>query len=283
MHLEEIINLQDFQVVANVSQRKGSGGRPAIVVNGQKFSVKNVTNNLVQIPWGVEAVWCILTLKDVAPTDKVQKIACCSFYSKPGSKKKTELIDHITDTYHLLSKKYGRGLHFAIAGDANELNLDPILSLSPSMCQIVQDYTRMDPPKILDPVITTMSTWYQTPLCLDPLECDSDKKGENSDHKIVLVKPLDSVNLKNARITRKIKVRHFPKSGIDNMRKWLMDFTFTEVLEAETAHEKAEKFQHVLLQKLDQFFPEKEVKFSSDDQPWITTKIKKLDRQCQIK
>ena len=58
-----------------------------------------------------------------------------------------------------------------------------------------------------------------------------------------------------------------------------MDFTFTELLEAETAHEKAEKFQHVLLQKLDQFFPEKEVKFSSDDQPWITTKIKKLDRQ----
>ena len=279
LKLNEIINLKDFEVIANVSQRTGSGGRPAIVVNKKKFSVKDITNKLVQIPWGVEAVWCILTIKDATSADKVQKIACCSFYCRPGSKKKTELLDHITDTFHLLSKKYGRGLHFAIAGDANELKLDAILSLSPSMCQIVQDYTRMNPPKILDPVITTMSTYYQRPLCLDPLECDSDKQGENSDHKIVLVKPLDSVNVKSARITRKIKVRRFPQSGIDSMKNWLKDYTFTEVFEAVTAHEKAENFQNILLQKLDQFFPEKEVKFSSDDQPWITTKIKKLDRQ----
>ena len=58
-----------------------------------------MTSNLVQIPWGVEAVWCILTAKNVTNDSKIQKIACCAFYSKPCSKKKTLFLDHISDAY----------------------------------------------------------------------------------------------------------------------------------------------------------------------------------------
>ena len=35
------------------------------------------------------------------------------------------------------------------------------------------------PPAILDPVIMTLSKFYQEPLCLDPLDSDPDKKGSN--------------------------------------------------------------------------------------------------------
>ena len=52
---------------------------------------------------------------------------CC----KPNSRHKTDLIDHISEAYNILSTKYKRGLHFLIAGDTNDLNLTPILSLSP--------------------------------------------------------------------------------------------------------------------------------------------------------
>ena len=58
-----------------------------------------------------------------------------------------------------------------------------------------------------------------------------------------------------------------------------MDKTWEEVTEAETAHEKASTFQKVLLEKLYEIFPEKERTVNSDDQPWITHKLKLLDRK----
>ena len=54
--LDQIIQLEDHTVISNVSQRTGMGGRPAIVANKEKFHIQNLTNTLIQIPWGVEAV-----------------------------------------------------------------------------------------------------------------------------------------------------------------------------------------------------------------------------------
>ena len=85
--LEQIIELDDYTIVSNVFQRKGIGGRPAIIANNKKFQVQNITNTLVQIPWGVEAVWRILTPPNVTQNSKIRKIICCSFYSKPESRK----------------------------------------------------------------------------------------------------------------------------------------------------------------------------------------------------
>lgn len=50
--LDQIIKLEDHTVISNVSQRVGVGGRPAIIANKRKYNVQNVTNTLVQIPWG---------------------------------------------------------------------------------------------------------------------------------------------------------------------------------------------------------------------------------------
>ena len=61
--LSEIIKLDDHQIISNVYQRKGMGGRPALIVNKKKFEVQNLTNTLLNIKWGVEAVWCLLTPK----------------------------------------------------------------------------------------------------------------------------------------------------------------------------------------------------------------------------
>ena len=276
--LKEIIKLEEHTVISNVSQRHGVGGRPALVVNNKKYQVQNITNTLVQIPWGIEAVWCVLTPKKVSNNSKIQKIACCSLYSKPNSKTKTLLLDHISDVFNILSAKYGRGLHFILAGDTNDLNLGPILSLNSNLVQIVNNWTRMNPPAILDPIITTLSSYYQEPLCLEPLDADSDKNGRKSDHKIVVAKPLDEINNKSCRITRQIKVRPFPQSGFDKMKEWLVDKSWEEVFEAKSAHEKAESFQDILVKKLDEFFPIKTRKVNSDDQPWVTFKLKQMDR-----
>ena len=54
--LKDIIKLEDHTVIANVHQRSGMGGRPAIIANNKKFQIQNLTNSVVQVPWGVEAV-----------------------------------------------------------------------------------------------------------------------------------------------------------------------------------------------------------------------------------
>ena len=52
--LDELINLENHTIISNVSQGTGNGGRPAIFANNQKFDILNVTNTLVQIPWGLK-------------------------------------------------------------------------------------------------------------------------------------------------------------------------------------------------------------------------------------
>ena len=210
---------------------------------------------------------------------KIQKIACCSFYSKPGSKKKSLLLDHISDAYNILSTKYGRGLHFALAGDSNDLKLDSILSLDSRFVQMVKKWTRMDPPALLDPIITSLSCYYQEPMCLEPLDADPDKNGVKSDHRIVVARPITIINIKCVRDTRKVKVRPFPESGMQKMKEWFISETWAEVYAATSAHEKAHIFQNKLIEKLDEIFPVKKRKINSDDQPWISFSLKKMDRK----
>ena len=54
--LDKIINIDNFEIVSNVFQRKGVGGRPAIIVNAKKYQVENLTQSLISIPWRVEIV-----------------------------------------------------------------------------------------------------------------------------------------------------------------------------------------------------------------------------------
>ena len=63
--LDKVLNMNDYEVISNVYQRTGRGGRPAIVVRKQKFVIENLTNTWVNIPWGIEIVWAILTPKNI--------------------------------------------------------------------------------------------------------------------------------------------------------------------------------------------------------------------------
>ena len=103
--------------------------------------------------------------------------------------------------------------------------------------------------------------------------------GKKSDHRIVISKPISVINNKCARLTRIVKVRPFPQSGMLKMKDWFIDQNWEEVYSAESAHEKASIFQKMLLAKLDEIFPVKNRKIQSDDQPWISQKLKKLDRR----
>ena len=86
--LSEIIDLDDYIVISNPFQRKDKGGRPALVINNQKYQVQNLTQTDISIPWGVEIVWAVLTPLNNTFESSIQKIIVGSLYCKPGSHKK---------------------------------------------------------------------------------------------------------------------------------------------------------------------------------------------------
>ena len=276
--LEDHFNLENYKVISNLHQRSEKGGRPALIVNDKKYNVQDITNTLINIPWGVEVTWAILTPKNVTSDSIVQNIVLGSIYSKPNSKKKTATLDHIAETYNFLNAKYGRGLYWILAGDTNDLKLDPILHLSPSLKSVVTRPTRLNPDKILDNIITDLSKFYQIPECLPPLDADENSGGKPSDHKIVVMEPISSLNNKSARVTREISVRPMKQSGIDLFRHWLDNQSWDEVLEAETVDKKSEIFQNMLLQKLDEYLPVKKRRVCTVDQPFCTEEMKRLKR-----
>ena len=276
--LEDHFVLENYKVVSNIHQRDGKGGRPALIVNTDNYHVEDITNTLISIPWGVEVTWAIITPKTVATDSLVQKIVLGAIYSKPNSKKKTATLDHIAETYNFLNAKFGRGLYWIMAGDTNDMKLDMILNLHPSLKSVVTQPTRLNPDKILDNIITDLSSFYQSPECLPPLDADEGSGGKPSDHKIVVMEPINAINNKSARITRNIVVRPLKQSGIDLFKHWLNDQLWTEVLETKTVDEKAEVFQNMLLTKLNEVLPIKTKKVSSVDQPFCTDEMKRLKR-----
>ena len=279
--LEKFIKLDNHTVISNVHQRIGVGGRPALIINHDKFIVQNITQSVIQIPWGVEMVWALITPKNVQSDSKIQKIVLGAVYSKPYSKKKTITLDHISDVFNLMSVKYMKGLHFIISGDTNDLKLDQILQLSPKMNQVVKDFTRLNPPRILDPIITTLGQYYQKPLVLPPLDPDPDKNGKPSDHKIVKMKPINTIENKPARTKWQVTFRPIPESGIEKMTQWANSQDWATVIHATSAHDKASILQDTLMKALDKYLPQKTVYFSSDDSPWVTPQIKSLIRRRQ--
>ena len=164
-------------------------------------------------------------------------------------------------------------------GDSNDLKLDAILNLSPQMKQVVTLPTRLNPPRILDPIMTTLSKYYQTQICLKPLDADQGTGGAASDHLCVKFSPVKAANTESARQKRKVTVRPMPESKYVEFEKWLKDQTWENVLNAETVHEQAQILQDMCLNAMDRYFPQKEVLFTTDDEPWINSRIKKEIRK----
>ena len=165
-----------------------------------------------------------------------------------------------------------------LAGDTNDLKLDAILDLSPSMRSMVNKPTRLNPDRILDNIVTDMAKWYQIPECLPPLDADAGTGGKPSDHLTVVMSPIDVINNKPARTEQKLAVRPMKESGMNMFGAWLKEQNWSELFDAETVDEKSEIFQNILLQKVEEFLPQKIRKISSDDQPFCTEKMKYLKR-----
>ena len=118
MTIEDIFDKEEFSVISNPYQRKGRGGRPAIIVNHEKYIVDKLD---IPCPWGVEMVWALVSIKNATAMSRIQRIMIGSFYSKPGSRKKKQLLDHIAEVYHQTCSRFSDSLHWVICADSRIL------------------------------------------------------------------------------------------------------------------------------------------------------------------
>ena len=277
--LEQLLQLEDYDVISMVKKRNFKGGNPAILINNKKFITKRICPDPITVPEGVEAIWALITPRSNT-SQKLKYIAICSLYYRgPKSTKKQELYDHIAQTYHYLSSKYGGHIEFIMAGDTNRLNLSPILALSPRLVQKVKVPTRLNPAAILDPIITTLSKYYLEPETKPPLNPDVCSTGKPSDHLICVMKPLCASVPVPPRVYRTVESRPITESGIQSFSDWLEEQRWHDMYSCKDIHKKAAIFQSLLMTNFERCFPKKKVKVCDADQPWVTKSLKQLDRR----
>ena len=177
-----------------------------------------------------------------------------------------------------MTAKYWTNLDFIIAGDTNRLNLSPILNLSSNLKQVVKVSTRLNPDKILDVIITTLSKYYQEPITKPPISNDAGN-GKPSDHLVVLMKTITTALECPPRHYTTVEFRPITDSGLLLFGKWLADQTWDFLYRETDAHEKAKVFHLVLMKKFHELFPIKTLKVCAEDKPWISHHLKTLDRK----
>ena len=131
LKLQELFELKGILYISTPRPGSKRGGGVAITADPSKFSLTKLN---ISIPHKLEVSWGLLKPRLI--TGSITKILCCAFYSPPKSKKKTKLIDHISlSLQQLLLDHPGAGV--LIAGGRNDLSKDRLLSIDPSLRQIV--------------------------------------------------------------------------------------------------------------------------------------------------
>ena len=162
----------------------------------------------------------------------------------------------------MMSSRFNKGLYFLIGADINDLKLSPILSLSPRLMQCVNEPTHNS--SILDIIITDLHSFYQVPQVLDPLDADNDS-GEASDHKMVLMKPLETIDDKRIIENKTRETRIFSEENFQSMGGLLQKLDWSFLKTITSVNKRMEVFNDTLFGQFDQCFPlKKKIIFSQN-------------------
>ena len=100
----------------------------------------------------------------------------------------------------MLRAIYNNEIHFCIGGDFNKVDISDILESYGALKQIISIPTHKS--ATLEIILTDLHSLYHPPTTLSPLQADSNKKGQNSDHDVVVFAPNSNAQY---RVSRKRK------------------------------------------------------------------------------
>ena len=158
-----------------------------------------------------------------------------------------------------------------LCGDANGLvdHLQSFLQCN-NLSQLINFPTRGD--RLLDIFASTAHSSYLQPIKLSPLG--------RSDHSGFVVKSNTSVV--SPRSTKKVRVRDYSKKNHALFLYYLLHVDWNSLLSETSIDDSIHNFNVIINHLTNACFPERTVRFRSDDQPWITPQTKilfdKMDR-----
>ena len=227
------------------------GGGTAVLVNSKNWISEELSEIIV--PQGLEIVWVKVTPRH---TSSLKILIICGLYSKPNSRKKTILSDHISMNFFLLKTKYPEA-KFLCLGDFNCYKPDHILLLSAQLRQLVHYTTHGD--KIIDLIITDMHTWYHPPTpepCLLPDDQDS---AAPSDHLGSLLVPRAVPGVFGSRICKTLIVQPLTSSQLQAIGRWIATEPWDELEAIKDVDTQLESLSSSIFFMLDTVAPEKEI------------------------
>ena len=106
------------------------------------------------------------------------------------------------------------GARVILGGDINDMKLDLLQSLDPTLRQTVSGVTNKNQAKTLDVLIMDCQDLYQKPSILPPMTVDSGKTGVDSDHNGVEALPRTNLAPEGSSLREEVRVQPFPESGL---------------------------------------------------------------------
>ena len=160
--LEELLELKGIKYVSTPRPGARRGGGTALACSEEFF---HLTKLNIAIPKPLEA--CFALVKPKNPSGKVSSFICCSFYSPPRSTSRNKLAEFLVATLGRLRGEHP-GSRVLLAGDRNDLRVEVLTSLDPTLKQLVKEYTNKKGDKILDVILTDSHDILQEPTILPP-------------------------------------------------------------------------------------------------------------------
>ena len=269
--VDKMLYMEGLKYISTPRPTGKRGGGAAIVAPVEKFNLEKMD---ILNPHNLEIVWGLMRPKNI--TSLVKEFIVVAFYCPPNSRKKSKLLDHILTNIHVLITKYPNA-GVIIGGDKNELNISSLISGIPRAKQLVTKCTHKN--KIIDIILTNLQKFYQVPIIVPPVAPDDPTKGVPSDHSTPLAIPLsDNLHCN----TREFKTRTFrpvPDSGIEKFGAWLKTEDWNFLNDEANPSKQVDDMEDTFKKKLDAFLPERTIRTSNDDLPFITAELKYLDRR----
>ena len=168
-----------------------------------------------------------------------------------------------------------------LAGDRNDLRVEAITDLDPTLKQLVKFCTNKNGDKVLDVILTDSYDLMQEPSVLPPLQVDSDKSGKDSDHKGVKCSPRNNLVPQGVTTRTKITVQRFPESKVADFGFKLVKEDWGILEDDMDVDKMVEAFETHSKRMVDMAFPAKVIQVGPEEKPYFTEELRQLKRRRQ--
>ena len=193
---------------------------------------------------------------------KMLVVAC---YIPPNYSKQrgSGALEYVENILIELKRRYNDPYLF-VAGDFNQWRVEDYLDNFPDVKEVAVGPTRGS--RSIDRIFSNVGRSLVESGTALPLETEGEES-RRSDHLIAYGRFY--IEKKEAFKWKTFTFRRFNDGAVAAFKEWLVFYDWMEVLDAESADDKAAAYQGTLTEALDRFFPVRTVRRKSSDPPWM--------------